>query len=809
MNLKNRLTFCKRKEKIYRFNQNNSYNLITNCAKISVMTKESTTTSLILHGHFYQPPRENPRTGVIPKQSSAMEWGDWNEKIYNDCYYANCNSRYLDNSGRIVSLTNNYSYISFNFGPTLLHWLDKKHPETVDMLRDADRKSIERLGHGNAMAQGFNHTILPLDSQKDAMLQIDWGIKDFEFHFKRFPEGLWLPECGVNDNVIQILSDYGIKFIILSPWQCEEVENEEGKMQDLGSYPAPYWKPYILTGSNGGTISAFFYHPELASEISFGHALRSADGLYSRLLDIKEKDKHPLIHTATDGEIYGHHEPYGDMALAALIEKVNKRDDFLFDNYGSFLEKNPAHLNARLKEGEDKKGTSWSCSHGVSRWYKDCGCHTGGEAGWNQAWRTPLRNGLNNLSTKLDSIFDQNIKEIFKQSVDPIVLLKRAGETFSTEMPMSNFIKSLHSDYDFPNSDDIKLSHLLSGIKYKHFSFTSCGFFFSDISGIEPRQDIKYALYAITMFQPFCKDDLLLPFLSDLKEAKSNINEQGDGMSIAQQEMQGLEGKVEACLYFYLNRSYATKGDYKDEYGRFALKQYKEDQNIYISLKDTESLEIFDFSVLSTSTDCIGLNLYISESNNGDSSPKRYRVTNSNIPERMLDETLIWIDNAMTRIKFNELETLSLHMKHFSLLAKKAQYTPMDTLVLENLGLILKLIKSLFLAHFDLNRIERLEILGNMFDFVRKFGRDGDIKAVNNILSEYLLILSRIITKNGLDESLAIDAITAMRISRAHGFEPETKWLQNAIYCYYTKEKQCIVEKTLLCDMFSVLNFKQ
>ena len=228
------------------------------------MTENPKRTSLILHGHFYQPPRENPFTGIIAKQSSATPYSDWNERIFTDCYEANLHSRYLNADGRIISITNNFSYISYNFGPTLLSWMNEKHPEAIGMLKEADKASVKRLGHGNAMAQSYNHTILPLDKLRDARLQIEWGAMDFERNFGRKAEGMWLPECGVNKDVIQLLADEGMKFVILSPWQCRAVEDENGKMTVLSGKPAPYCQPYILTGTNGGTIAAFFYHPGLA-----------------------------------------------------------------------------------------------------------------------------------------------------------------------------------------------------------------------------------------------------------------------------------------------------------------------------------------------------------------------------------------------------------------------------------------------------------------------------------------------------------------------------------------------------------------
>ena len=774
------------------------------------MEKKDERTSLILHGHFYQPPRENPFTGIIPKHASAAPYIDWNERIWHDCYAANAHSRYLSPDGRIISITNNFSYISYNFGPTLLSWMEEKHPDTIEMLIEADKESITRLGHGNAMAQSFNHTILPLDKVPDARLQIEWGAMDFERRFGRKAEGMWLPEAGINKDVIQLLSDEGIRFVVLSPWQCKAVEAEDGTMTLLQGKPAPYWQPYILTGSNGGEIAAFFYHPGLAESISFGHMLRSADNLYATLKSIKDTEKKGLIHTATDGEIYGHHEPYGDMALAALIRKVAERDDFTLDNYGSYLASHPATLHAELHAGEAGKGTSWSCSHGVSRWYKDCGCTTGGEAGWNQAWRTPLRTGLQHLGEKLDLIFQEEVARIFGKDLDPYELLRQAGREFCGELSMRSFIDGLHKTRHFASTYDVELAHLLSGMKNKHFSFTSCGFFFSELSGIEPRQNIKYALYAIRMFQPYYQGDLLYPFLSDLRKAKSNIKTMGDGMNIAQEEMKGLSGEAEAVLYFYTNRLLATEEDYTDTYGRFVLSRIgnEDSENFFADIIDTVNLELFRFRILSSSSIDYGINLYLSESDGNDNPLSRTRITNQDIPDRMLVDIYGWIDRSMNRMTFTELSDLARDMRHFSMLVKNSRYVPLETNVMENLGLTLKIIKSLFTVYVDVTPQERKEILGNMIDFVRKCGRDTDIQSINGILSDHAAYLASEVAKEGLTKVNAESIIELLTLARAHGFEPETAALQNAVYPYYSGASKVTIAESLARDAFLSLNFQ-
>ncbi len=763
-------------------------------------------TSVILHGHFYQPPRENPRTGIIPVQPSAYPFLDWNEKIYDCCYEANLKSRYLDENGRVLSISNNYEYISFNFGPTLLHWLDNNHPELIEGLREADKHSIERLGHGNAMAQAFNHTILPLDNPENAKLQIEWGIEDFIYHFKREPEGMWLPECGVNDSVVEMLSESGIKFIVLSPWQANSVEKDDGKIYSLGSSPCPYSEPYILTGSNGSTITAFFYEPNLASSISFGHALRNADTLYSTLLSIKSTNT-PLIHTATDGEIYGHHEPFGDMALAALIRKINERDDFVLTNYASYMMANKATKRAFLKKGEDNKGTSWSCSHGVSRWYKDCGCHTGGEVGWNQKWRTGLRNALNNLGNKIDSIFAEEINSIFSGKEDPYTLLMAAGNVFSGKTRMKEFLTPYVVKYNLDRSVEIKIAHLLTGMKYKHFSFTSCGFFFSDISGLEPRQDIRYALYAISLFQQYSSEELMIPFLSDLKSAKSNIREYSDGALIAQNEIDGLRGEVEACIYFYLNMELAAKEDWKTTYGYFKLKELnKNDSDVEIFLFDSSTDEDFFFKVISNNAIDQGINLLVNKINSKGIKNEVYHITNSSIPARIINESYSWIDRTMVSIDDDTLRKKIRALKLYAILLNH-DGSEMDSRLIENLGEALSSARALLYSSGKLDYIARLDNIKDLCYFILEFGRDSEKRVVDDLINQCLEKIAYLVSVNGLTENNSELIIKSLGAIREIGKEPNLKSLQNVLYDYYIHKKETSLDENEKINLFKSLNF--
>ncbi len=768
-------------------------------------------TSLILHGHFYQPPREDPFTGIVEKQASAAPYMDWNERIYHDCYEANAHSRYLSPSSRIVSLTNNYSYISFNFGHTLLSWLQQYHPQVHEMIVQADKDSIKRLGHGNAMAQGFNHTILPLDKPEDARLQIEWGVQDFIWRYGRDPEGMWLPEAGINGTVIDLLAEAGIKFVVLSPWQCHSVENPVSHViEALDGKPAPYWQSYILTGDKGREISAFFYHPGLAEGISFGHALRDADKLYQSLVDIRNSDHKPLIHTATDGEIYGHHEPFGDMALAALIRKVGERGDFELTNYATVLAQHPSQLHAVLHKGEEGKGTSWSCSHGVSRWYKDCGCHTGGEEGWNQAWRTPLRAALRNLGGKLDEIFAREVAKIFQNRLDAQTLLLEAGETLSGKIPMEAFIKTLHDKHPFPADYDVQVSMMLSGIMNKHFSLTSCGFFFSDLSGIEPRQNIKYAIYSIQMFQPYTNEDLMRSFLSDLRLAKSNLKSQGDGMSIAQEEMKGMSGETEAALFFYLNKLLALPSDWIEDYGRFSLEHdyFDGDENYVERIRDRVSMKTYSFTVLSSPIES-GMNLYVLEGSDASSATGRYRLTNEDIPQRMMEEAYLWIDRAISDLPLSEIRDMTNCLKHYAMLSKSSQYLPMKTQMMENLGLTMKILKGLFNRFMDeLDNDELYENMTVLLDFINKCGRASEKEAVSSIFSSATASLAAKIQAKGLSEAYATQVINIVSLCRKQGFEPELRELQNVIYLYYSGARDAGLDAALSRRVYDVLNFE-
>ncbi len=484
----------------------------------------------IIHGHFYQPPREDPWTDLIEEQHSAYPYKNWNEKIAKECYSPNTASRVLDLNGRIKLIINNYRYISFNFGPTLLQWLEKECPETYLAILEADRLSVmEHKGHGNAIAQVYNHTIMPLMSFEDKKTEIIWGLKDFEHRFKRKSEGFWLSETAVDYKTIDLLIEQRIKFIILSPEQAESYKHiSEKEWKSVKEKPIDTTKAYKVVRSHG-EIAVFFYNKEISNAISFGHLLRNADNFAERIISsIHDKLETSFVAIATDGEVYGHHEPFGDMCLASLINNYNGKDLRLM-NFGEYLEEFKPEYEVEISLGEDGLGSSWSCCHGVGRWYRNCGCYTGGEHGWNQKWRTPLKEAIDTVKQYIDKRFYEYLINFFDNPYE-IRNLYIEHILNNYEVSKIDFILK-NSKKEITEKDLTEILRLLEAEKFILFAYTSCGWFFSDISGIETIQNLKYAYKAITLINDF-SSEVLTSFEKKLAEAHSNIQKYKNGKFI-------------------------------------------------------------------------------------------------------------------------------------------------------------------------------------------------------------------------------------------------------------------------------------
>jgi alpha-amylase/alpha-mannosidase (GH57 family) len=331
-----------------------------------------------IHGHFYQPPRENAWLETVELQDSAYPYHDWNQRVTAECYAPNAVARILDEQGQIVQLVNNYAKISFNFGPTLLQWLENNEPEVYESILSADRVSMQKFaGHGSAIAQPYNHVILPLASRRDRRTQILWGIGDFERRFKRRPEGIWLPETAVDLETLELLAEEEIRFTILAPHQASRMRRAGARLwQDVTGAKIDPTRPYSQQLASGKSIGLFFYDGPIARAVAFEGLLTRGDHFAERLIGAfsDQRSWPQLVHIATDGESYGHHHRFGDMALAYALNQIESKKLAQLTNNGEYLARHPP-----TQEVEIIEKSFWSCFHGIDRWRSNCGCNTGGQ----------------------------------------------------------------------------------------------------------------------------------------------------------------------------------------------------------------------------------------------------------------------------------------------------------------------------------------------------------------------------------------------------------------------------------------------
>lgn len=484
---------------------------------------------ICIHGHFYQPPRENPWLERIEIQDSAYPCHDWNVRVDAECYAPNAVSRILDENGKITRIVNNYEKISFNFGPTLLAWMERHSPDVYKKILQADKLSIERnSGHGNAIAQAYNHIIMPLGNRRDRITQVIWGIRTFQKHFSRDPEGMWLPETAADIETFEILHEHGIRFTILSPRQAKRVRPLGMRLWcDVSNGSVDTTIPYLVRLPCGGHLCVFFYNGRIAHDVAFGGLLQRGEAFEKALLGALPPDRKvpPLVHIATDGETYGHHHRFGEMALAYAIDQIEKESEVRLTNYGEYLS-----LYSPTHEAEIFENSSWSCSHGIERWRADCGCDSGGRPEWNQAWRSPLRESLDWLRYALIDIYRTYSSQFLK---DPWiardeyvgVILER------TEAAVAEFLKN-HSVKPLNPGQKTRALQLMEMQRNVMLMYTSCGWFFDDISGIEAIQVLSYAARAIEFAKKFSNKPIEEKFLERLEDAKSNLKEMGTGSDI-------------------------------------------------------------------------------------------------------------------------------------------------------------------------------------------------------------------------------------------------------------------------------------
>jgi alpha-amylase/alpha-mannosidase (GH57 family) len=482
-----------------------------------------------IHGHFYQPPRENPWLESVELQDSAYPYHDWNERITADSYAPNAAARLLGSTGRIERIVNNFARISFNVGPTLLAWMKEKAPDIHDAIVEADAASRERFsGHGSALAQCYNHSIMPLANPRDRRTQVIWGMRDFEVRFGRKPEGMWLPETAADDECLDALAEQGIKFTILSPYQAREARPLGAKnWHDVNQGRIDPRRPYLVRLPSGRSITVFFYDPNTSKAVAFERLLDDGHRFAGRLMQAFDphSPEDQLAHIATDGESYGHHHRHGEMALAFALHAIEANPDVQLTNYAEYLEKHPPAWEARIHQK-----SAWSCAHGVERWNSHCGCNSGGLPNWNQHWRRPLRESLDWLRDQLVPKYEARAREFLK---DPWLARDEYIHVILNRCPdhVAEFFK-LHGVRELDENERVTAMRLLEMQRHAMLMYTSCGWFFDELSGIETVQVIQYAARVIQLANDLLGENLEPEFLRRLEAARSNIREHRDGRQI-------------------------------------------------------------------------------------------------------------------------------------------------------------------------------------------------------------------------------------------------------------------------------------
>lgn len=445
----------------------------------------------VIHAHFYQPPREDPWLDLTESEPSAAPFHSWNQRIERECYRAVVSARLTGPDGRIRRIINTLEWVSFNAGPTLLEWLERNAAETYVHFLRADRRSRKRLGHGNAIAMPYHHTILPLASRRDKRTEVRWGIADFRRRFGRDPEGMWLPETALDDETLDVLAEAGIAFTLVAPSQVTAVP--------------PRGMPGRYTTRSGRTIVLVVYDGPLSHQVAFGPLITNGD-LWAEAIAARHPDgSEPVLTTiATDGETYGHHHAYGEMALAAMIEGAALRG-FALENPAAFLARHGAVAPVTIVEP-----SSWSCAHGVERWRADCGCRLEGSRFPSQAWRAPLRDALDWLAGEVHAVFERD----GPGSLGDVWAARDAmgGRPASPALPPTG-------------------RRLLEMERNALRMFTSCGWFFDDLAGIETLQCLRYAVRAAELAGPV-RDRLLEGLATRLADARSNDPAAGTGADL-------------------------------------------------------------------------------------------------------------------------------------------------------------------------------------------------------------------------------------------------------------------------------------
>jgi alpha-amylase/alpha-mannosidase (GH57 family) len=495
----------------------------------------SDTRWLCIHGHFYQPPRENPWLESIEQQESAYPYHDWNERITAESYGPNAQARILDEKDRIIRIVNNYSSISYNFGPNLLQWLEDHSPDTYGLILSADRASAARFGgHGSALAQAYNHVIMPLADERDIQTQVLWGKRDFEHRFGRAPEGMWLPETAVDTRTLEALAAAGVSFTILAPHQAAAARRIGAEdWIDVSGGRIDTTQAYVCNLPSGRSITLFFYDGPVSRAVAFEGLLKSGEVFANRVLGLLRDETRPMLaHIATDGETYGHHHRHGEMALAYAMHYIQHNKLARITNYGEFLEHVPPQYEVQIEES-----TSWSCAHGLERWRSNCGCHTGGKPGWNQRWREPLRDALDWLRDEMRPHYEQEAGLLLR---DPWAARDAYIDVVLDRVGRLDAFFAAHARTALTQTERTRALELLELQRHAMFMYTSCGWFFNDVAGIESVQVLAYAGRAIQLAEKLFGISLQAAFCEKLALAVSNEPKMGTACDLYRDQVEPL-----------------------------------------------------------------------------------------------------------------------------------------------------------------------------------------------------------------------------------------------------------------------------
>ncbi len=486
----------------------------------------------VLHAHFYQPERLNPWTGELDPEPSAAPARDWNERITRECYHPNGSARIFDERGRIERIVDNYERLSFNFGPTLLSWMEGAHPRTYARVLDGDWRSVVRTGHGNALAQAYNHMILPLASERDRRTQIRWGLADFRQRFRREAEGMWLPETAADAPTMDALIEAGVRFTVLAPSQAWRVRSTGGEWREVGA-GVDTGKPYRVAHSDGSgrSMAVFFYDGGLAQSLAFDASTADAGVLLDR---IAASGSEGLVSAALDGETFGHHHRFAELGLAYALFEAAERRDLRPTSYAAHLAAHPPVDTVELVTGE---GTAWSCAHGVGRWYRDCGCSTDAGDGWTQAWRTPLRAALDVVREAVVEAFETRGADLLK---DPWAARDDYVGVKLRTTSRQDFLDA-HARRRLPEGREVDLWGLLEAQRHAMVMYTSCGWFFADVSGIETLYVLRSAARVLGLLEATGCRSPRAEVVDVLGEAKSNKPAEGTGADVWRRHVESAE----------------------------------------------------------------------------------------------------------------------------------------------------------------------------------------------------------------------------------------------------------------------------